>query len=326
MKNATTIRSLLFSILLACPAFLFAQSTTVTLEAAKDNTLYFSEGGSLSNGSGSHLFCGRDAQGGRKRALVQFDLSSIPANAMIDSVRLTMNMSTTISGATTISLRRLTSDWGEGASDAFGEEGAGAAAATNDATWVHTFFNSETWNSPGGDFVPTPSASRSVSGVGSYSWGSTSGMVADAQRWVNNASENFGWILIGNEEMLQTAKRFESRENANTANRPQLIVHYSQSTSVVDRNALPESFRLDQNYPNPFNPKTTITYALNAPAKVTLTVFDLLGNAVAVLVDEEKNSGEYQVVFNAVGLESGVYFYQIDVAGQIETRKLTLVK
>ena len=326
MKLATKFYAVVLSFLLIGPAVLLAQSTTVTLVAAKDNTLYFDNNGTLSNGAGTGLFAGADRQTRVKRALVQFDLSSIPSNSVIDSVKLTLNMSKTTSGASTVMVHRLTADWGEGTSDAGGGEGGGATATTNDATWIHTFFNSATWASAGGDFVGTASASASVAGNGAYTWGSTSEMVADVQAWVNDAAQNFGWILIGDEETPQSAKRFDSREHPTAANRPTLTVHYSQPTSVADRNELPGSFRLEQNYPNPFNPETTIKYSLEKPAKVSLTVFDLLGNTVAVLVDEQKNSGEHEVVFRATGLETGVYFYRIKVGGHVQTRKLTLVK
>lgn len=326
MMKVTSIRMVSWLMFLLSPALLWAQSNSVTVVAAKDNTLYFSANGTLSNGAGSYLFAGSDQSGASKRALIQFDLSSIPANAVIDSVRLRLNMSKTTAGATTITLHRLTSDWGEGTSDAGGEEGGGAAAASNDATWIHAFFNSVSWASAGGDYASSSSASRTISGTGAYTWGSTSTMVADVQGWVNDASQNFGWILIGDEEVQRSTKRFDSKENSTAANRPTLTVHYSQTTSVAEESELPNNFRLEQNYPNPFNPTTTIKYALEKPAKVTLTVFDLLGNTVAVLVDEEKSSGEHEVVFEARSLQSGVYFYQIEAAGATQTRKLTLVK
>ena len=74
---------------------------------------------------------------------------------------------------------------------------------------------------------------------------------------------------------------------------------------------IPDDYNLSQNYPNPFNPSTIITYQLPESGFVSLKVFDVLGNEVAKLVDENKQSGSYEVVFNASNLPSGVYFYTL---------------
>ncbi|NWF89532.1 MAG: carboxypeptidase regulatory-like domain-containing protein [Ignavibacteriaceae bacterium] len=92
-----------------------------------------------------------------------------------------------------------------------------------------------------------------------------------------------------------------------------------------------DEFRLNQNYPNPFNPETKITYYL--PSKfesknwvVQLKVFDLLGSEVAVLVNEEKTSGFYEINFNANNLSSGVYFYRLIADQYVATQKMIIVK
>ena len=77
----------------------------------------------------------------------------------------------------------------------------------------------------------------------------------------------------------------------------------------------PSAFALEQNYPNPFNPSTTIRYALPARSQVTLTVFNMLGQRVAVLVRGEQESGHHEIQFDASGLASGVYLYQLRVRG-----------
>jgi hypothetical protein len=88
----------------------------------------------------------------------------------------------------------------------------------------------------------------------------------------------------------------------------------------------PFRFRLSQNYPNPFNPATTIRYELAAPVHVKLGVYDALGREVQILVDENKEAGQYQVEFNARDLMSGVYFYSLQAGRFQETRKLVLVQ
>uniref|UniRef100_UPI0035B4BD31 DNRLRE domain-containing protein n=1 Tax=Promineifilum sp. TaxID=2664178 RepID=UPI0035B4BD31 len=107
---------------------------TVTLAPLKDNTLYESATGALSNGAGQYLFAGQTANDLTRRAALAFDLSGLPAGATVTAATLTLSMSKTIAGETPVTLHALQKAWGEGASDALGEEGAGAAALTGDAT------------------------------------------------------------------------------------------------------------------------------------------------------------------------------------------------
>ncbi|MFZ0455791.1 MAG: T9SS type A sorting domain-containing protein [Ignavibacteriaceae bacterium] len=86
------------------------------------------------------------------------------------------------------------------------------------------------------------------------------------------------------------------------------------------------SFRLEQNYPNPFNPATQITYYIPVESHVKLTIFNVLGNEVAALVDEEKPAGEYSVKFNASGLSSGAYIYRLQTDYSTITKKMTYLK
>ena len=88
----------------------------------------------------------------------------------------------------------------------------------------------------------------------------------------------------------------------------------------------PETYALSQNYPNPFNPKTVISYQLSVVSSVKLNVYDVLGREVAVLVDERKAPGTYQVAFDGSVLSSGVYFYRLHAGTFMETKKLLLVR
>ncbi len=97
-------------------------------------------------------------------------------------------------------------------------------------------------------------------------------------------------------------------------------------TSVEDEQLFPYSFKLEQNYPNPFNPMTTIGYQLAVNSKVILKVYDILGNELATLVNEEKPAGDYEVEFNATNLSSGLYFYQLEAGEFIQTKKMILIK
>jgi photosystem II stability/assembly factor-like uncharacterized protein len=88
----------------------------------------------------------------------------------------------------------------------------------------------------------------------------------------------------------------------------------------------PALFELKQNYPNPFNPSTVINYQLPVSGDVTLKVYDVLGNEIATLVNEEKPAGSYEVEFNASELSSGIYFYKLQAGDFVETKKMILLK
>lgn len=199
----------------------------VLLVSSRDNTLYETDDGSLSNGAGQHCFAGTTALGEKRRALVAFDLTgAIPEGSIIVGATLTLHMSKTIVGGVDVSISRVLRDWGEGASDAVGAEGQGAPAQPGDATWLHTFYPGGFWDAAGGDFEPVPSASVVVGAVGAYSWGSTDRMVADVQAWVDDSATNFGWIVVADESVVPGAKRFDTREYPDPAVRPTLRVEF----------------------------------------------------------------------------------------------------
>ena len=98
---------------------------------------------------------------------------------------------------------------------------------------------------------------------------------------------------------------------------------------------IPSEYELKQNYPNPFNPATSIQYTIESKQYVQLRVYDILGNEIATLVNEEKPAGTYEVKFNASlsvnsgsrpAISSGVYYYQFQVGNYIETKKMILIK
>ncbi|NWG29621.1 MAG: T9SS type A sorting domain-containing protein [Ignavibacteriaceae bacterium] len=91
-------------------------------------------------------------------------------------------------------------------------------------------------------------------------------------------------------------------------------------------NLTPSEFYLEQNYPNPFNPSTSIQYQVSSISQVTLKVYDILGNEIVTLVNEEKPAGIYEIAFYATGLSSGIYFYKLSAGSFVQTRKMLLVK
>lgn len=96
-------------------------------------------------------------------------------------------------------------------------------------------------------------------------------------------------------------------------------------TDVEDYNS-PIDFKLEQNYPNPFNPVTTISYNVAEQVQVKIIVYDLLGNEVRELVNEEKVPGSYKIIFNAEGLSSGMYYYTMTAGEKTFTRKMIILK
>jgi len=103
-------------------------------------------------------------------------------------------------------------------------------------------------------------------------------------------------------------------------------IRYGRTLDVHAPLSVARSIALHQNYPNPFNPSTTIEYELPRASNVTLSVFDLLGRNVSVLVNERKDAGVYKIKFDGTGLASGVYFCRIMSDGFTQTRKLLLLK
>lgn len=107
-----------------------------------------------------------------------------------------------------------------------------------------------------------------------------------------------------------------------------IIDWLSTPVSVEDdgSNLLPASFELKQNYPNPFNPETKIEFKVSNTSAVSLKVYDLIGREVAVLVDEVKQPGTYEVAFSGENLSSGVYFYKMIAGDFSSVKKMSLLK
>ncbi len=212
--------------LCAPPSF----ATVLQLTTSKDNTLFEDPTGSLSYGAGDGMFVGRVGAGGIRRAIFAFDLPALPSNAVVNpattSVHLTVTK--TLTADMTVELHKATQNWGEGDSNTSGGGGGGGAggpAHTGDVTWTNTFYPSQFWANPGGDFSPTVSASANTAALDF----SGAQLVADIQGWINNSATNFGWIAIGN-EVSSSAKRIATKEYFDAASRPRLTIDYNTST------------------------------------------------------------------------------------------------
>jgi hypothetical protein len=118
--------------------------------------------------------------------------------------------------------------------------------------------------------------------------------------------------------------------NATAVTIPPLSVYHlvfkGTATTAGGPPAIPEGFSLEQNFPNPFNPHTTIGYRIAGQGMVRLSVCDLLGREVAVLVDERQNAGTYAATWDGSGAASGVYYSRLHFAGRVLTRAMLLIR
>jgi hypothetical protein len=101
---------------------------------------------------------------------------------------------------------------------------------------------------------------------------------------------------------------------------------FDKEVNVENEFEIPSAYKLFQNYPNPFNPSTIISYELPHRSNVILTVYDILGNTIATLVNDVKEAGKYEVVFQTENLSSGIYIYNLRSDNFIQSRKMILIK
>jgi len=155
----------------------------------------------------------------------------------------------------------------------------------------------------------------------------------------NNQNEKVGeWILLGQQEGNGTTTEphyYSYEDNITGINATALEYrlkqvdyngNYTYSEIISVNSIAPNGFMLEQNYPNPFNPSTRIKYAILNKQFVSLKVYDLLGNEITTLINEEKPAGTYEVEFNANHLSAGVYYYTIVTDGFVQTKKMILLK
>lgn len=211
-------------------------SYAVDIPSFRDNTIY-EESDTLSNALGEFLYSGNNNGGSlggpdARRGLLAFAIAdSIPAGARIDSVTLELNLSKKapfVVGNSPVALHVVQSDWGEGTSigDLALGEGGGGSATPGDATWLDRFRGTSQWTTAGGDFAVVHSATVQTNALGKYTWKSAA-MTDNVQAWLDSPATNFGWIIVGDEAPAGNARQWDSRQNANAANRPRLTVYYT---------------------------------------------------------------------------------------------------
>ncbi len=163
---------------------------------------------------------------------------------------------------------------------------------------------------------------------GSGSTGSGYTQFSIPLNYVSTAAPDSAWIqvLIGNgdNDTLHLGSTFLLDD----------LAFEGQATGISGPATKPVSFALNQNYPNPFNPSTTIRFELPEASHVRLSVFNLLGEEVAVLVNEQRQAGVYDQRFDAAGLPSGTYFYRLEAQNAsgaqggnfVQVRKMTILR
>lgn len=200
------------SMLLDC--FTFAQGKTITITGIKNiqDTVLFSGDTDKNSTVTTELRAGMSGPNntGIHRALLRFNLSSIPSNAVISTVTVQLICTRIPKRTQTVSmtqeLHRVTNSW------------------TGIATWIFRSYPSMKWATPGGEFVAVPSASKIVDKTGQTIW-TGSGLVSDVQGWIKKTIPNYGWILLGDEKISRSVRNYGS--SSDTANSPVLSIGYS---------------------------------------------------------------------------------------------------
>jgi len=204
-----------------------ARAETIVIEATNDATLIEDTSGLLANGSGPALFVGRTGQvtGGTRRAMVRFDLAeALPATALIERVFLNLHLTPSNDRISQVVVHRLLQTWSEG--PAFSSGGSGAASNIGDSSWLNTLYDYQFWAIAGGHYVARASSEALIGEADFYTWQSTPELVAYVRLWQHAPHRNFGWILVGDEEIPQSVKRFDSRESPIPEFRPTLTIEY----------------------------------------------------------------------------------------------------
>jgi hypothetical protein len=193
-----------------------------------DDTTLFSESDN-SGGGNDGIFSGTINRPSNnlphRRALLRLDLLSIPEGGIVQSVSLQMRVSSSGGGFGDIdyTLHQVSNRWGEGTVVGALQGGFGGPAQSGDATWNQNEFGISSWANPGGDFVPSASATAAAGLAGTMVTWSDAGMIGDVQAWINTPETNFGWIVISTiEGEQQRVKKFHSSEA--TAFRPVVTI------------------------------------------------------------------------------------------------------
>lgn len=132
--------------------------------------------------------------------------------------------------------------------------------------------------------------------------------------------------MVSEQQKNASEETLLNKSSGNDNDEPRFVLSVKPKQQQIASDELPESAKLNPNYPNPFNPQTTIPYQLSEDAEVKLTVWNMIGQKVATLVDGFVEAGTHQESWNASNMPSGIYIARFEVAGEVFIRKMTLIK
>ena len=147
-----------------------------------------------------------------------------------------------------------------------------------------------------------------------HTWGGTA--------WMNAWRRLFTYDMDGN----LTVEIYQEWDGTVWVNDYIVYVDYTSIVGVEESEIIPKLYSLEQNYPNPFNPETVIEYTLPIRSDVKLTIYNLRGEEVALLIDGTMPAGNHQVSWDASGFASGIYFYRLQADDFVQTKKMLLLK
>jgi hypothetical protein len=170
------------------------------------------------------------------------------------------------------------------------------------------------------DFLPDSLLVQTYDTLGNKLWNENGILIAYPPiEYQSYSTDGNGGFIIGGVINNFTVVAQQISRNGKLG---QIITH----VEIKQDEQIPQETLLFQNYPNPFNPTTMIKYELPKSSDVTLIIYDILGREVKSLINENQHAGRYEISFNASGLASGVYIYQLRAKGFVSTRKMILLK
>lgn len=237
------------------------------------------------------------------RSVFKYNLSFIPTNAVIKSARLSLfgnyySGNNYHSGKNTTYIRRVTTPWNP-----------------LTATWE---------TQPDYSTVNQVTLKQSTLPYQDYTDIDVTKLVS---QMVSEPLNNYGFMLILKTEAKFRCMNFSSGDCPNISKRPLLVITYNIVTGISQSNiSIPSKYEVCQNFPNPFNPLTKIKFDIPKSTYIRLTVFDEMGREVNSLVNENLNAGSYEVEWDGINNNSGIYFYRMQTDNYTETKKMILIK
>ena len=221
-------------------------------------------------------------------------------------------------GSTSINVLVLTTEWGEGTSKAEDGDGKGAIATANDATWEYAKFNSDTWIKSGGDYAIEASATSTVS-TGNDAIFSSILITANVNFWLASPSNNYGWILIGDESSTSTSAKFGTRDNIDPMLWPKLKLYYPGSTSINEFAHIVPDLTVFQGA----SMDEIVISNNDEPVSGFLEIYYLSG---AKVYSNQLQLSHGENAINVGVQKAGIYIYQIKTEGSATSGKLMITR